>query len=210
MKTINFAHYLMQISEFKMNKKNLTTDILIVVALILVLVVMRLANITVYKFHLVPMAAISLFAGFVLRRKSLALLVPFGAYLVTDLYLEITNAAGGGFYGISQVFVYVGMMLVALLGTQLKRLKAMRVLGFTIGGSLLFWLVSNLGVFAAGYYGYSFSGFVNTYIAALPFVNNEIGTQLFFNAVFSDLICSAIIFGVGALIQKSVSVRTVR
>ncbi len=191
-----------------MNKKNLTTDIIIVVALILIIVIMRLANVTVYKFHLVPMAALSLFAGFVLHNKSLAFLVPLGAYILTDTYLEYTNGAGEGFYGISQIFVYAGMMLVALLGTQIKRLKAMRVLGFTIGGSLLFWLVSNFGVFAAGYYGYSFSGLATTYVAALPFIKNEMATQLFFNAILSDLVCSVIVFGIYALVQKNWAIKT--
>lgn len=180
-------------------KNNVTT--LFAVLMILAATLLRIANIELGMFHLVPMAAISLFSGAVLKNKSLAIGVPMIAMFISDLFLQFTQ--GAGFYGVAQLFVYGALVLVSILGTTMKDLKTSKILGYSLGGSLLFWVISNLGVFAGGWYGYSFSGLMATFAMALPFLENEMATNLFVNSFVSDILGSSILFGSYALVAKT-------
>lgn len=163
----------------------------------------RVMNAEMHWYNFGPLVAISLFSGSLLGNKTWAYLIPLAAYLASDIILEIT--LGNGFYGISQFFVYGGMALVVALGGKLgKQPKALNIMGYSIGGSLVFWLVSNLGVFIAGYYGWSFSGFATTYLMAIPFYTVT-GTEFFANQLIGDLLFSGVLFGAYALYQHLVT-----
>src|SRR5690606_33578488 len=144
-------------------KKQPLRTVLLCAALILAAVVSRIINTETHWFNFAPLVAISLFSGSVLKGKSYAYLLPLAGYLISDLYIHFFTA-NPGFYGVSQFFVYGGMLAVVMLGAFMGRPKVLKVLGFSIGGSLLFWLISNLGVFFGGYYGLSISGLVQTYL----------------------------------------------
>lgn len=188
-----------------MKQNNHTRNILLCAALIFVAAVSRIINAEMHWYNFAPLVAIGLFSGAVLKNKSYAYILPLAAYFISDAYMQIVH--GNGFYGISQFFVYGGMALVVALGTFMKKQSALNVLGYSISGSLLFWLISNLGVFFSGYYGFSFSGFVNTYVMALPFLDKTgMSTNLFFRAIAGDLIFTSIIFSAYALLKtKSAS-----
>ncbi len=188
-----------------MKQNNQTRNILLCAGLIVAAAVWRIVNAEMEWYNLTPMVAIGIFCGAILKNKSYAYILPLAAYFISDAYMQIVH--GNGFYGISQFFVYGGMALVVALGTFVKKQSALNVMGYSIGGSLLFWLISNLGVFFSGYYGFSFSGFVNTFVMALPFLNKDgVSTELFVNAIAGNLIFSLIIFGAYALLKtKSAS-----
>src|SRR5688572_3426489 len=124
-----------------MKQKNNTRIILLCTALILVASFSRILNAEMQWYHFAPLVAISLFSGSTLKSKSYAYILPLAAYFVSDLYMQLAH--GNGFYGISQFFVYGAMVLVVLLGSFMNKLNTLKILGYTIGGSLLFWLISN-------------------------------------------------------------------
>lgn len=165
--------------------------------LVLLAVISRIINTETHWYGFAPIVAISLFSGAILKNKAYAYLLPLCAYLVSDLILQFFTATPG-FYGISQYFVYGAMALVVLLGTRMKQPKALNILGFSIGGSLIFWIISNLGVFFAGYYGLSVHGLATTYLMAIPFYTPT-GTSMFLNAFAGDLLFNGILFGLFAL-----------
>lgn len=168
----------------------------ILITLIVAGVVARVLNLEIGVFHLVPIGALALFGGYVLKNKRLVMLIPVATMLVSDIFLEF-KSAGAGFYDLSQPFVYLGMAIFGLLGSNMKSSKILPVLGNTLLGSLLFWVVSNLGVFVAGYYGYSFAGFANTFAMALPFLKNDMNSNLlFFNPILVNIIVAQITFAV--------------
>jgi len=173
--------------------------VLLCIGLIVAAVISRLVNAEVHWYNFGPLVAISLFSGAMLKNKSLAYIIPLVAYFVSDLCLQWI--AGNGFYGISQFFVYGGMILVVLLGSRMGRPKALKVLGYSVAGSLVFWIISDLGVFFSGFYGISLSGLATTYIMALPFYTHT-GTELFINQFVGDLIFSSVLFGAYALITN--------
>lgn len=133
--------------------------------------------------HLPPNVAavtgVTIFAGFAIRNLWLALAVPVAAMALADVEL--------GWYP-DMVFTYVGMALGVLIARGLLRpLTAPRLLATTFLASLVFFLLSNLGVFVGGYYGYSFDGFVACYVAALPFWQNSL---------IADFTSTALVFAI--------------
>ncbi|HLS71809.1 MAG TPA: DUF6580 family putative transport protein [Chitinophagaceae bacterium] len=169
------------------NKKYYIGSLIIVFAIAL-----RLISVGMDWYNFAPLVGIALFSGFLFKKSSWAYLIPFIIYFISDVLLEVFY--GTGFYGFSQFFVYGAMALVVLLGNSIKKPKALNLLGFAVSGSLLFWIISNLGVFLAGYYGYSFAGLIQTYLMAIPFYT-PMGTELFFNAIVGDVLYTFATFG---------------
>jgi len=183
-------------------------NVLLCAFLIVAAVLSRVINL---EFHLwgnfACIGAISLFSGNIIKNKSYAYLIPLVSYFVTDLFIAFAQGQQG-FYGVSQFFVYGAMMLVVLLGTKMGQAKALKVLGFTIAGSAIFWLVSNFGVWFANELMSSSNpmheqglslGF--TYWRALPFYN-EFGKELFLGTFVGDIIYSSVLFGAYALLKN--------
>lgn len=187
-----------------MNQKH--TQILLAAGLILLAASARILNAEMHWYHLAPVASLGLFSGAVLKDKRYAFLFTLGAQLISDLYIQFFTQYPG-FYGIEQLFVYGGMALVTLLGTRMGKPGTLKVAGYSIAGSLLFFLVSNFGVWVSiqmgvDLYGYGkgINGLITTYLMALPFYTHT-GTTLFFNALIGDLLCSGALFGLYYLLQ---------
>lgn len=183
-------------------KQNNTRVLLLCSVLVVAAVVSRIINAEMQWYNFTPIIAMSLFSGALLKNRSTAYLLPLVAYLLSDIYFQVT--AGTGFYGISQFFVYGAMALVVLLGTTMRKPRVLQVFGYSIGGTLLFWLLSNFGVFLGGYWGTGISGLANTYYMALPFLTPQ-GTELFFNSLVGTLVFSGILFGAFALLKSRVA-----
>lgn len=181
-----------------MQSKN--QQIITIISLVAAGIICRLTNLELGAFHIVPIGAFALLAGYATKNKIVASLVPILTMLLTDIFLEVTSNIG--FYDISQLFVYLGMASFALIGASINKNKPATILGATLLGSLGFWIISNLGVFAAGYYGYSFAGLTQTFIAALPFLKSE-SAMLFFNPILVNIIVAQIAFGVYRWSSKS-------
>ncbi|HZH88572.1 MAG TPA: DUF6580 family putative transport protein [Chitinophagaceae bacterium] len=181
--------------------KSINKNHYIGIGLIAFAVIFRVFSVEMSWHNVAPLVGISLLSGFLFKRSALAFLIPLAIYFGSDLYLQLTS--GAGFYGVSQYFVYGAMALVALLGTFMKKNKPLSVAGFALSGTLLFWIISNFGVFAAGFYGYSFAGLVQTYLMAIPFYT-PMGTELFVNAIVGDLIFTSMIFATYSVITSKV------
>lgn len=178
--------------------RNHTRAFLLCAALVLVAVISRIINTETHWYSFAPIVAISIFSGAILKKKYYAYALPLAAYLLSDLFIQFFTDTSG-FYGISQFFVYGAMVLVTFFGSRMGKPKVLKIFGYTIGGSLIFWIVSNLGVYFTGMYGMDIHGFLTTYLMALPFYS-PIGTELFSNAFLGDLLFSGILFGAYTLI----------
>ena len=55
-------------------------------------------------------------------------------------------------------------------------------------GAIIFFLVSNFGVWLGGSYGYNLSGFLNCYILALPFFGNTLVSTILFSAIIEGIL----------------------
>src|SRR5450432_891806 len=82
-----------------------------------------------------------------------------------------------------------------------NRVKPLYVAGAALSSSVSFFLISNFAVWTAGYIGYpkTVAGLSAAYVAAIPFFQRGLASDLFFSAMF---------FGLGAL--ASSVIRTTR
>ena len=156
----------------------------VAVALVVFGVVMRLLP---HPANLAPVGAIALFGGAVLPRK-LGWWLPLAVMMISDLFL-------GTYNGI--LFTWAGFLLVSLFGMSLRgQSNWVRVPLGALGSAVIFFIVSNLGVWAQGQmYAHTWSGLVQCYELALPF---------FRNTFFGDFIYSWILFGAFALSSSMV------
>lgn len=185
-----------------MNKLNLRAGVLVGIILAAALSRLIFSYFEIYSFS--PLVAIALLGGSQFSDKGKAYLVPVAAYFLSDLAFYLVGKTG--FYGVSQFFVYGAVVLITALGTTLQNPKAVKVLGYTLTGSALFWIVSNFGVWV----GSKIPGSIEfepgltlgmTYLRALPFYN-EISTQMFRNAFGGDILYAAVLFGTFAMLQR--------
>ena len=135
-----------------------------------------------------PIAAMALFGGATFGRRWLAFAAPLSAMLLSDAVL--------GFYSGMWV-TYLAVALIVLVGwVALSRVSVLRVAGAALASSILFFLVSNFGVWAlSGMYPHNSAGLVACYVAAIPF---------FQNTVAGDLVYSALLFGGFALLEDAI------
>lgn len=120
-----------------------------------------------------PIDAMALFSGAYLGRRALAFAAPLGALLLSDLIL--------GFYH-GQATVYFSVALIVMIGmVTLTRVSPIRVGAAAIASSVLFFIITNLGMWMfSGIYPRTFAGLEACYIAAIPFFQNTIAGDLFY------------------------------
>ena len=189
---LSLTHHLMQ---FK------SKTFLYIVLVVLATATWRVINAQMAWYHLVPMAALGLFTGSVVRDNRWAYLIPLAGLFVSDLGLSLFTTMPG-FYGYSQFINYIALGAVVVLGRGLQQRNAVQIGAYSISGTLLFFIISNFGTFISGYYGYNLSGLRECYIMAIPFYKNELATSFFVNSLQADLVFSFVAFGAYHWITK--------
>ena len=123
-----------------------------------------------------PIIAMGLFGGAYLKDSRLVFLIPLIAMLLADALL--------GFH-MMMFWVYGSLLIISLLGILLKNRTSL--INYTIavlGGSLLFFLFTNFGVwFISGFYEKSVLGLITCYVMALPFFYNTLAGSVFYSAI---------------------------
>jgi hypothetical protein len=153
-----------------------------------------------HPMNFAPVTAIALFAGVYLNKRY-AFIVPIAAMVLSDMFI--------GFY--SYVYwVYGTIIILALAGLWLKGRvengttgkKIAYIFGTTLASSVIFFLVTNFGVWTSGmFYEMSFKGLIECYVAAIPF---------FRNAIAGDLVYVAAMFGVYELVIRYTGVNAMQ
>jgi len=122
-----------------------------------------------------PVAAIALFSGAYLNKKY-ALIVPLLLMIVSDLFIGLHNVV---------VFTWGSFILVTLLGPWLKKHKNIfGIVSMSLVSSLLFFIISNFGVWLMGWYPHTLAGFINCYVMGLPFLRDFTLSTLVYAGVF--------------------------
>ena len=133
-----------------------------------------------------PIGAMALFGAAAFTKKWMAWVVPFLALYLSDLVLNnlFYSDYYDGFYLGFNSWVYLGFALTLLLGFGLLRGKAfswLRVGGTTVAGTLVFFLITNFGVWlGSAMYPKGITGLVAAYTAGLPFLLNSLAGNLVF------------------------------
>jgi hypothetical protein len=135
--------------------------------------------------NVTPVAAIALFGGAALPRR-LAWWLPLAIMALSDALIGVHEVI---------LFTWGGFALTTVLGLWLRQRKRPgRILAASVAGSVLFFVVTNFGVWLLGdggrMYPRTLDGLWQCYIAALPFYRNTL---------LGDVAWSAALFGLYAL-----------
>ncbi len=133
-----------------------------------------------------PIAAMALFGGAYFSDKRLAFFVPLAAMFLSDLVL--------GLHGLMPV-VYGSFAMIVGIGLWLRtRRTALPIAGAALTSSILFFVLTNFGVWAfSSIYPKTMAGLLACYAAAIPF---------FQNTLLGDAVYSTILFGGFALAER--------
>jgi hypothetical protein len=178
-----------------MNKLAILTGIILTAAL---------TRLLPHPMNFSPIAAMALFGGAYFGKRSTALLIPLASLWFSDLVLNNTIYASfyKEFTWITPSFYwsYGVFALLALAGTAfLQKPTTSRVLGSSLIASLVFFFVSNFGVWLeSGMYPKTATGLTACYAAGLPFLSNTI---------VGDLVYTGILFGAYQWIQNKYLVK---
>jgi hypothetical protein len=149
-----------------------------------------------------PQMAMALFGGAIIKDKRLAFLLPLISMLISDVLYQVLYVNGlteiKGFYG-GQWLNYILIASVTLFGFLLKKITALRVMAFSFGGSVIFFLLSNFSVWAGGG-GYArpktFDGLMLCYYDGLAFLRDYGLVKGFYGNLFiGDLFFCTLLFG---------------
>lgn len=147
---------------------------------VLVLIALAVvARILPHPPNITPVGALALFSGAYLSRY-IYWLVPMLALLVSDWLL-------GWYDGLMMAFVYLGFAASIWVGRSLLWQKARwRRIAVGVGaGALVFWCISNFGVWLA-FYAPTWQGFLDCYLQAIPFL----GLSMLGDAIYALLLFS--------------------
>lgn len=144
-----------------------------------------------------PIEAVALFGGAYFASRRWAVLVPLAAMFASDLVLGLAN---GGLYwdyfaSAGYLLVYACIALSTVLGFGLRgKVTGSRVLGYSLAGSLLFFVATNFGAWLGSpMYPQTPSGLAAAYVAGIPF---------FQWTVLGTLAYAALLFGGFALLRQ--------
>jgi hypothetical protein len=141
-----------------------------------------------------PIGAMALFGGACFANRRIAFVVPLAAMLLSDLAIGLLS--GDMSLGLHRLIpvVYGSFGLIVCLGFWLRKHRAvLPVAGAALAGSVLFFVLTNFGVWALGsWYPKTWEGLVACYVAAIPF---------FHNTLLGDAVYDTVLFGGFALAQ---------
>ncbi|MTB51470.1 DUF6580 family putative transport protein [Lewinella sp. W8] len=175
--------------------------------LLALIVVAAMSRLLPHPPNFVPVGAMALFGAASLPRKWMVFLVPFVAFYLSDLVLNNLLYAQyyEGFYWGLSLWVYGGIAAMILLGMGLlrnHRFSWLRIGGTAIGATLIFFLVTNFGVWAGDLmYPKTPAGLLAAFAAGLPFL---------LNSLLANLLFSGVLFGAARWVESRNTVAPVR
>lgn len=135
------------------------------------------------------LGAVALLGGSLYRKGIWAYLIPILVLFLSDLFINnvVYGAYQEGFRWLTGgfAFIYGAFLITALMGrTFIKKFKALPILGTGLGSAIIFFLLTNFGVWlSGGMYPATFSGLMMAYAAGLPFLLNMALANVFYGAL---------------------------
>ena len=144
------------------------------------IIILAFARLIPHPPNFTPIIAVAIISGYFFKNFNLSVLILLSAMLISDLFI--------GFYD-NIIFVYLSLILITFIFHKISRkinFKNLFIYGFA--GSVIFFVVSNFGVWALGSpgvydtaYEKSFSGLIQCYVLAIPFFGNTFLSTLIFS-----------------------------
>ncbi len=181
------------------NKKSITA-IILVSAYILIIAGSKLLP---HPENFTPLLGLAIFGGAMFLKKRMFLIITIAALFISDFIFNnfvhpeyISNKSGLIFFADYMIWVYLSILLV-IFGASfaLKKFSYLRLLITSIGGALVFYLITNFGAWLSSpeLYTRDLSGLLQSYRAGIPF---------FRGTIISNIVYSFVIFGLYDIIAR--------
>ncbi|MBK9256936.1 MAG: hypothetical protein IPM42_15750 [Saprospiraceae bacterium] len=167
-----------------------------IIAVFVLLAIAAFARLMPHIPNFTPTEGVVLFGSAYLSRKYLAWILPVVMLYLSDFVLNntvnriyFTNTEGLVLYSDYMLFNAIALIFIVLFGSLiLKKITVFSTFGGAIGASVIFFLVSNFGVWLSSgiFYSKDLTGLMSCYIAGWPF---------FRTTLLSNLVFVTIIFG---------------
>jgi predicted Fe-S protein YdhL (DUF1289 family) len=185
----NKRSYVLNKGMFNINK--ITKKEIFSIGLILIL---TLSRILPHAPNFTPVIAVAIMSGYLFSNIKHCFLIVLFSMLVTDFFL--------GFYN-NMIFVYGSLFLITFIFYKIsKKISLKNLFIYSFVGSVIFFIVSNFGVWALGSiamngipYEKSLGGLIECYFYAIPF---------FGNTFISTIIFSYSAFGASYIFDKKI------
>jgi hypothetical protein len=156
---------------------------MIIISLILIGIFTRLIP---HVPNFTPIIAIALFSGAYLNKKY-ALWLPITLLVISDIIIGLHDVIA---------FTWTSILLITIIGSLMRKKRTLSRTAFaTLGSSILFFILSNFGVWLTGWYPRTFSGLIQAYTMAIPF---------FRISLIANLVYVTVLFGVYQLIVNRI------
>jgi len=157
------------------------------VVITIIIAALAMSRLLPHPLNFSPVAALALFGGARFSNRFAAYLIPLAAVWISDIFLNF--AFFGRFVPFYEgaLFTYIAFALIVLLGSAaLRKLSVKGLLLTSLSASLIFFVISNFGVWVSGtLYPLNVTGLVACYSAAIPFFRNTLAGDLIYSfAVF--------------------------
>ena len=120
-----------------------------------------------------PIVAIALFSGAFLKKKY-GIWLTLALYIITDLIIGMHDVI---------LFTWSSIILISLIGAGLKKKRLPNMIGYTLLSSVLFFVISNFGVWLVGWYPPTLAGLTQCYVNAIPFFRSALLANLIYAVV---------------------------
>ena len=121
-----------------------------------------------------PIIAVAILSSYFFRNIYLSFFVMLMSMLISDIFI--------GFYN-NMFFVYISLFLIISIFFKLSnKINYKNLFLFGLSGSLIFYLISNFGVWILGdLYQKNINGLLDCYILAIPFFKNTLLSTIIFS-----------------------------
>ena len=143
------------------------------------IIILAFARLIPHPPNFTPIIAVAIISGYFFKNFNLSVLILLAAMLISDLFI--------GFYK-NIIFVYLSLIFITFIFHKISSnisFKNLFIYGFA--GSVIFFVISNFGVWALGSpgvndiaYEKTLSGLIECYVFAIPFFGNSYLSTLIF------------------------------
>ena len=143
------------------------------------ILILALSRLMPHPDNFTPIIALAIMSSYFFRNVNFSYTIMLFSMLLADFFI--------GFYS-HMLFVYLSLFLIVLIFFKIsKKMNYKNLFIFSFFGSVIFFLISNFGVWLVGnLYERNINGLIECYFMAIPFFKNTIISTLIFS--YSSLI----------------------
>ena len=133
--------------------------------------ILTLSRLIPHPPNFTPIISAAILSSFFFKNVNLSISVILISMFVSDLLIGFHNYI---------FFTYIPLVVIAIIFKE-KILKYNNILVYSVTGAIIFYLISNFGVWFLGKtYDKNIYGLISCYIAGLPFLKNSLISTIFY------------------------------